>query len=229
MDLYLRHFLEILQKKMSEQQIILQCTDNVNVGEDENHISMSLDMNLTDIDMSELPCLENTTYDDKDSSKVQTDGENKTRDWFNSIIDRNCYKEHVQFCTVQLLEALEKAKNDWNEKSIVVILTTIARTDKKYIVDELLAVIKKDFYDVFCVRNIIKIIDEIFQVTPPTHYRFMYQDLQDVKKQFQKIKTQWCQKSSFQISNNCCLEFDRSQQIVHSCNDCLNTISLRSS
>jgi len=108
-------------------------------------------------------------------------------------------------------------------------MTEFAQNEKRYVIDELLAVITSDFYDVFCVRNIVKIIDEILQMVLPNPqlYNHMCQDAKLVEQRIQALQQRWCGKPLFQVSANYSLEFDRSQQIVQCCNDCLNTISAK--
>ncbi|ETO25196.1 hypothetical protein RFI_11940 [Reticulomyxa filosa] len=160
----------------------------------------------------------------------QLDMKDQLREWLNSITDENCYEEDLRFSTVQWLEALENPRsNSWNEgrkdrtNNIEMILASFAKTDQRYIVDELLSVIAGDFFDVFCVRNIMKIVQYLLKMAL-IHQRYMYRDLRHVKRQIQLVKKKWCHKSSFKVANNYCVEFERSQQIEQCCNACLHTI-----
>jgi len=211
--------------------------------------TMDLDLSLTnfDTDLSDLssltmePCQNLTVSDnyedsdDAESSKTFKDREDEIRDWFTSIIDRNSYGDYVRLCTVQLLDAFENCQRDIQEndsdnnnedesaESIIVYLDSIAKTSQQYIADKLLALITSDFYDVFCIRNIVKIVHHILKTAMPQH-RGMYQNLKQVQKQIQQVKDQWSGNCSFRVSPNFSLEFERSQQIVQCCNACLDTI-----
>lgn len=160
--------------------------------------------------------------------------EEQLGEWLKCITDVNCYQEEIRFCTAQCLEILElslrtKSANDRKEKNtlnnvVESVLTSFACRNERYVVDELVAVIAgSEFFDVFCVRNIVKIVECILKMTW-VDQRSLCQDLTQVKKQIQLVKQKWCDKSCFRVSNHCSVEFDRSQQVVQCCNACLNTI-----
>jgi len=198
------------------------------------YLKDKIGMDLDQLDSWQLPIQdEDCDMSELDSSFEQTNTENELQRWLVSITDRNCNEEDIRDCTVEWLKVLEKGNHDVKKDELIEMMLNIFITntlDKHFVVDELLSVISKDFYDAFCVRNILKIIHHLIKRFDDNDSNTgpFFQDFKCVETQISKIKKQWSVSSCVRFSTNCSFEFQRSQQIVKCCNACLDTIAAMS-
>jgi len=128
------------------------------------------------------------------------------------------------------LEEEEEDMNEWNAEHFCRIVSKICSKEKRFVVNELSMLICGEFYDVFCVRNVLKIINETIQlmISSSLSCLLVMKDLISLSSRIQQVKQRWCDKALFRMSPNCAFEFDRSQQIVRCCDSCLHSIDVAS-
>ncbi|ETO05647.1 hypothetical protein RFI_31748, partial [Reticulomyxa filosa] len=168
------------------------------------------------------------------------DLESEMKNWLNTITDADSDGECIRESTVQWLNAIETAKynrgrnssDDWTAENMSASIVSICEKEHRFVVDELAEVICGQFFDVFAIRNVVKIIHEIIQLIrscpsfSASSFSLLIKDPVVLSKRIHHLKRRWCRKISWQLSPTCALEFDRSQQIVRSCHYCLDSIAM---
>ncbi|ETO31161.1 hypothetical protein RFI_05960, partial [Reticulomyxa filosa] len=167
--------------------------------------------------------------------KKKKDREAEIREWVNLLIDGNCNEEETRFGSAKLLEAFESDQNRNDEKNVMEIVLTAFAKDRPHsshslFVDQLLSIISSDFYDVFCVRNIVKLIHQMILCdiairSSSWRSTYLFQDLNQVQEVITQIKLKWSNPLLVPMSTHCRLELPPSKQIVKCCNACLQTIA----